>query len=148
IEQRAVGKLDAAAQRVAEELAAKLLHEIVAASGEEILAQTVQPAEFGAVDELDLCIHGKAGGVGAAETANGVVAFEREAEGIEARVTAGAAFVTGVALDELALGEALRGFLWKYGHALGRAREAVAGEHFAEPVAAQDGARAGSTALF
>src|SRR5580765_7105552 len=51
-EQRFVGKLDAAAERVAEKFAAELMQESVAAFCEEIIAHAVEAIELRAVGEF------------------------------------------------------------------------------------------------
>ncbi len=89
---------------------------------------------------LRLRVDRPVGQVLVAPPADGVEAFQREAERIDAPMARRAAGVAGVLLDELPHGQAIgRGFiLGQPRHVLRRLRQLLAEQHFADPVAAQD----------
>ena len=78
-----------ATQRVAEELAAKLRVEIGFVLF-EVVTQSGEPLEFGAIFELTRIIDLATSLISDAVATNGVEAFEREAEGIDALMADGA----------------------------------------------------------
>ena len=141
VNQRVIGQLHPATQGVAEELAAKLTLKLVAPRLDQVIAQTAETVEGGAVFEGGV-------GVGAvAGAANGVEAFQREPQWIDLLMTAGATGVAAVSLDQLPLGQALRRFVREHGHILRGTGQFFAEDDFADPVAAQDRAGARGPAL-
>ena len=138
--QRLVGELHAASEGVADQLAAELTEEIIAAVLEQVTAQAVETIDTGAVWQNDLRI-------GFASASDGVEAFKGKAEGIDAAVAASAVGIGAVLLDELAFGETFGRLLGENGHAFGWNGQLLAEHDLAEPRTAQDAAGARGTGL-
>ena len=147
-DQRLVGELHAASERVAEELAAELAEEVLAARGCEVGAEAVEALDGGAVWQVRAGVNREPGRILAAGAADGIETLQRKTERIDPPVASGAFFVAAVTFDELALGESGGRFLGQDGHAFRRTRQFLTEDDFAEPVAAQDGTGARGAALF
>ncbi len=149
-QQRFVGELHLAAERIAQQFAAELPEERVAPDGEQIVSQTVDIGELGAVHNLDLGVDRSAAQVFFAAPADGVEAFQGKAEGVDALVADRALRVAGMLLDQLPDRQAGHGAFVRRQrrHVFWRARQALAEQHFGNPIAAQDGAGARRARLF
>jgi len=140
--------LHAPTQRIAQELAAKLAHESIAAGCQQIGAKSFHSLNLGAVHDLRPRVDLAVAEVTIAMPPNGVEVFQREAERIDALMAAGAARIGGVFFGKLSHGERLRRLVFReLRDVLWRARQPVAEEHFRHPVPAQNRARARGAGL-
>src|SRR5262245_48412396 len=105
VDERRVGEQDAAAERVAEQLAAELLQKRITARGKQVAAQAVESVDFRTVHDLRLYVDGVPAQIFFAETADGIVGFERVAIRVDAAMTAVTLGIGRVFLGELADGE-------------------------------------------
>jgi hypothetical protein len=129
LDQRLVGELNAAAKGVAKELAAELAGEVIAALGEQVVAEIAEAIDGGSIGQGGLR-------VGLAGAADGVEGFESETVRVDAFVAAHAVLIAAVSLDELTLGEICGGFLRQEGHAFRRDGQLLAEDDLRQPSAA------------
>lgn len=134
LNQRLVGELQAAAKGLAEEFAAELAGEVIAALREKVVAQVIESIDGGAIGQNSFRIR-------FTSAADGVEAFQSEAQGSDALVAAHAVLIAAMSLNELAFGEVGGSFF-------GRRRQFFAEDDLGEPGAAQDGAVARGSGLF
>ncbi len=131
--------MNAAAQCITEELAAKLPEHRIAPLGQQILAQAPQTTDVRAVPESAGCVNRPSSQVPVALPADGVESFQRETEWINPFMAVSAARVAGVLFDELANREFHRPFFFgQLRHIFRRARQTFTEEHFGDPVATED----------
>ena len=128
-----------AAEGEAQQLAAELLEEGLAAGGEQVIPQPVEPLERRPRPGLGPGVDRPVAEVLVAAPADRVEAFEREAERVDPLVAVGALGVAGVLLDELADGQARRRRLvvGELRDALRRPGQALAQQDLADPVPPQ-----------
>ncbi|MEY5013992.1 MAG: hypothetical protein RIS92_350 [Verrucomicrobiota bacterium] len=107
----------------------------------EVGAESVDSIECGSVRECGFRVTFPC-------AADGIESFESEADGVDAAVATGAAFVAGVAFDQLAFGEALGCFFRQRWDVFRGAWKAFTEEDFADPVSSKDGAGSGGAGLF
>ena len=128
VEQGPVGELDGPAQRIAQQLAAEMTHELVAALREQVIAQAVDIGERGPVLQAHLRVDGSSAQVGLAAPADRIVSLPaRSRRGRSDRGTC-ARLDAAVLLGDLPHGQAARVelALGQLGHVLGRLGQLLA----------------------
>ena len=116
---------------------------------QQVVPQACQSLDLVSVGERGPGVQGPARHVPLAAASDGVKAFQRKAERIDSSMAGGAARLAGMQGHQLAQGQPLgSGFIGrKLGHVLGRPRQLLSQEYFADPVAAQDGTGPGGSRL-
>src|SRR5262249_48112269 len=110
VDQRLVGELHGAAERVAQQLATEGAAGFLPPPPPprlQVVLEPVKPLEPGAVLQFGAGIHRAAAQVVVPEPADRVIGFKREAKRVDAAVAGGARGDAAVLLDELADGQAV-----------------------------------------
>ena len=125
------------------------LQEGFATDREQIIPQTVEIGEFGAVHDFHLGVDRAAAQIFFAAAADRVEAFQRKAEGVDPLMADRALRVAGMLLHQLPHRQTFQGgFVRRQRrHVLRRTRQTLAEQNFANPIAAQDRAGARSARL-
>src|ERR1700733_6511397 len=99
------------------------------------MTQVISVIDRSALEQDGARVDGPSAKIAGARPANGIVAFQRVAEAVEARVATRASRVTNVFLSQLPDGERLGGFvLGQVGHILWRTRDLLTQKNFGDPI--------------